>query len=122
MNDKIDGDWERMLDFRQMSIPDISTLRRTTPAAGSCSPRVAACDKLSTADQDSIRKLNEFATQMAQGVTAYLKIVTDSAATYQSGAAFSVATIRGVCKYDPHEMLPDIVPELTTPAPAPGQP
>lgn len=114
---KVDAVPERMLDFLQIAVPDLTPLQRTNQAAA-CSPGVVTCGSMIAADKLATSKLHEFVTHMAQGITAYQTLVNDAAKTYADGAAFTENTIRAACKYDSAKMLPDIVPSLTTPKPA----
>lgn len=104
----------RMVDFLQISIPDLAPLKRSTPAA-SCAPGVVMCNSVFTADPKATTKLHEFLTHMTQGITAYRELVTKCAQTYADGSAYTEATLRAACTYDARQMLPDVAPGLTTP-------
>jgi len=107
---------DRMLDFLQIPVPDLTPLQRSTPAA-SCAPGVVKCTQVFNADPKATAKLHEFLTHMAQGITAYRVLVTKCAQTYSDGAAYTEATLKAACTYDARQMLPDIAPSLTTPHP-----
>lgn len=114
---KVDAVPERMIDFLQMPVPDLTPLNRTTQAA-SCAPGVVRCGQVVEADPKATAKLHEFVTHMAQGITAYRDLVSKCAQTYADGAAYSEATLRAACTYDSRQMLPDIAPTLTATKPA----
>lgn len=111
-----------MRDFRQLAIPDLSTIPVVRPG-GACPDGMLSCPDLNRLEIAATDKMLKFATQMAQGFSGYVAIMDKNTQVYEDGAARTAEEMRVACTYAPSLVdgpLPDVAPELSAPGPRDG--